>query len=198
MRSIVTLGLAAGVAGLLFLPVQTLSQEKKEKPAYIGVEACGKCHKRESTGNQLGQWQQTKHAQAYATLASEEAKKIAKEKGIADPQKDGKCLKCHVTAYGVDPSLIVADKEGKPGVRLEDGVGCESCHGAGSLYKSRKIMKDRQASLANGLVIPDEKTCTTCHNEESPNYQEFKFEEMVEKVKHPNPKKGMDEGESEE
>lgn len=195
MRLMSKLGVAAGMVGALLLQSQAFAQATA-KPAYIGVEACGKCHKRETTGNQLGQWHQSKHANAFATLGTPEAKKIAAAKGIADPQKDGKCLKCHVTAYGVDAALIVkgATPEEK-GFVAEEGVQCESCHGPGSLYKSRKTMKDKTAAVAAGLIIPDEKLCKTCHNPESPSYKEFNFAEAKKKIEHPNPNKGKPETE---
>jgi len=199
MRSIGRLGFVAGVVGFLCLQAQVLAQEtaEAEKPKYIGVANCGKCHKSKTKGNQLGQWQTSQHAKAYEALATPEAKEVAAkvDKSITEPQKSDKCLKCHVTAHGVDAALIAPIPEGKKGHSIEDGVGCESCHGPGSLYKSRKIMKDREAALANGLVIPTEETCKKCHNEESPTYKEFKFEEMFEKVKHPNPQKAAPKGE---
>ena len=185
MQLMKKLGLMAGMAGLLLLPVQGQAQEEeKEVPKYIGAENCGKCHKSAKKGNQLGMWQESQHSKAYATLASEEAKAIAKEKGIEDPQKAEACLKCH---GGVDAALIEPVAEGKKGYSVEEGVGCEACHGPGSLYKSRKIMKDKEASMKVGLIIPDEKTCIKCHNEESPTFKEFKYAEMLEKVAHPYP-----------
>jgi hypothetical protein len=42
-------------------------------------------------------------------------------------------------------------------------LDCESCHGAGSEYKSLSVMKDLDKSLAAGLVQPDEEFCKTCH-----------------------------------
>lgn len=196
MKRMSTWGIAAGMVGALLLQSQAFAQPAAGKPAYVGVEACSKCHKRETTGNQYGQWQQSKHAKAFATLGTPEAKKIAAAKGIADPQKDGKCLKCHVTAFGVDASLIVkgATPEEK-GFVAEDGVQCESCHGPGSQYKARKVMKDKAAAVAAGLVVPDEKVCKTCHNPESPSYKEFNFAEAKKKIEHPNPNKGKPEAE---
>ena len=154
---------------------------------YIGVEACGKCHKRDSKGNQLGKWQEAKHSKAFATLASPKALEIAKEKGIADPQKDTQCLQCHVTAHGADPALIAEPAEGKEGYQMTDGVQCESCHGPGGLYKGRKVMKVRADAVAAGLVIPDEKTCIQCHNDKSPTFKGFDFKEMAAKIAHPVP-----------
>ena len=198
MRKIGKLSLIAGAAGLLFWQAPVGAQEgaeEKSKAAYIGVDGCAKCHKRKSTGNQLGKWKEAKHSKAYATLATPKAKEIAAAKGIADPQKDGKCLKCHITAHGVPAELIAAPPEGKKGLVIEDGVGCESCHGAGSLYKGRKIMKDREASIAAGLAIPDEQTCKKCHNDESPTFEAFDYAKMKAKIIHPNPKEKAKGGE---
>jgi cytochrome c5 len=76
---------------------------------------------------------------------------------------------------------------------MADGVQCEMCHGAGSSYKNMAIMKDTAKAVAAGLVIYKdrvviEKKCKTCHNEKSPFYKTFKFEEMWAKIKHPIPK----------
>ncbi len=115
-------------------------------------------------------------------LASEESKAIGKEMGIEDPQKADECLKCHLTGHGE-----AAEAFG-PKYTPDEGVGCEACHGPGSLYKKRKVMKDQAASLKVGLKIPDEKVCKECHNEESPKYEGFDFEEMVKKIAHAKPK----------
>lgn len=152
-------------------------------PKYIGVKKCGMCHKSEAKGNQLGQWEASKHAKAFETLASEAALKIAKEKGIeGSPQEAAACLKCHTTGHGAKAEAFEAS------FVTADGVQCEACHGPGSDYKSMSIMKDREKSIAAGLVIPTKDTCTACHNEESPTFKGFKFEEMWPKVAHPNPK----------
>lgn len=193
MRFANSLAITAGMVGALVLQTHTFAQDAG-KPAYIGVEACGKCHKRETTGNQLGKWHESKHAKAFATLGTPEAKKIAAAKGIADPQKDGKCLKCHVTT-ATAAQIAKPAVEGEKGFQAEDGVQCESCHGPGSLYKARKVMKDKAAAVAAGLIVPDEKLCKTCHNPESPNYKEFNFAEMKKKIDHPNPNKGKAEAE---
>ena len=51
-------------------------------------------------------------------------------------------------------------------------------------------MKDRGKAIANGLLVyenPGEELCINCHNVESPNYVDFVFEEMWEKIKHTKP-----------
>ena len=100
----------------------------------------------------------------------------------AEEAKDPKCLKCHSTAASVDQKLIAT-------IKVEEGVSCEGCHGAGSAYKSMSVMKDREKSIAKGLIIIDEKVCLTCHNDESPNFKGFDFKEYSAKIAHPDPTK---------
>ncbi len=157
---------------------------------YVGVVKCKKCHKTVKQGKQFQIWSESKHAKAYETLKGEKAAKIAKEKGLAKPAYESpQCLKCHVTAYDADASLL------GPKFKKEDGVQCEGCHGPGSLYKKKKIMKDRELAIQKGLKfysVEDgsaEKLCRKCHNDESPTFKEFNFKERWEKIAHPVPKK---------
>jgi len=195
MKTLQRMGMAVAIPFLMGA-LATRAEEPAASPEgepvaqFIGAEACGKCHKRASTGNQLAQWRASRHATAYETLGTPEAAAVAKKAGIAgNPQESPECLRCHVTAHGVDAAAIAEPAEGKAGFQVSDGVQCESCHGAGSLYKSRKVMKDHEASVAAGLVVPDEKLCSTCHNNQSPTFESFNFEEMWNNVQHPNPKK---------
>lgn len=156
---------------------------------YVGVEGCKTCHKKAKTGDQYGKWLAGPHAGAFETLASDKAKEIATARDIADPQKADECLQCHVTAHGVDAKLIATPRKGKDGHLITDGVACETCHGAGSEYKGRKVMKSREASIAAGMIIPDKALCVTCHNDESPTYKPFDYEKFSAKIAHPNPER---------
>lgn len=162
----------------------SFGQDKKAN-SFIGTDACGMCHKTEKQGKQLDIWKNSKHAEAFKTLQSENADKIAADLGHKTPAAETEaCLKCHASGYNVDKALV-GEK-----FKIEDGVQCETCHGAGSNYKSLKIMKNKKESIANGLVMHEktEDFCTSCHNPESPTFTEFKFAEMWEKIKHPTPK----------
>ncbi len=134
---------------------------------YIGASKCKMCHNKAPKGEQFNKWSEGVHAKAMESLKGDEA-------------NDPKCLKCHSTAGSVDKSLIA-------GLKSTEGVSCESCHGPGSAYKSASVMKNQKLSLEKGLVIPDEKVCKTCHNEESPHYKGFNFEEYVAKIAHDDP-----------
>jgi hypothetical protein len=41
--------------------------------------------------------------------------------------------------------------------------------------------------MKNGLILPTEEVCKTCHNEESPTYRPFNYEEKVKVIAHPDP-----------
>ncbi len=191
-ESVVRVGWVVGVGLLCVMPFVILvlfavatsarAQDAPRSPQYVGVEKCGVCHKSEKQGRQFVIWQASPHAKAWAELATPEALKIAKAKGIDDPQKSEKCARCHTTGYGVDAKLKAET------FKVEEGVGCEVCHGPGSNYKTMKIMKDKSLAMQNGLIIPDEKTCVKCHNAESPTYKKFVFAEFYKQITHPIPK----------
>ena len=139
------------------------------KNDYIGSKQCKACHSNAKMGGvSYKAWEKTAHADAMKSLATPEADKIAKGKAVENKE----CLSCHQTSA------------------KDDGVGCESCHGAASAYKS-KHAKDLAGAKALGLETPKvddgsaEKQCKSCHNEKSPTYKEFDFKKMWDKVKHP-------------
>ncbi|MBN1560267.1 cytochrome C554 [candidate division KSB1 bacterium] len=161
--------------------LQLLSAEAQ----YVGAKKCMMCHKNENRGDQWGKWSAGPHAKAYETLKSAESKAIALEMGIDDPL-DGNCLRCHVTAFAA-PTAKVAE-----GFSHEEGVGCEACHGPGSLYKSMRVMKNLAAGTQDPDAVAfsrgDEQTCLACHNEASPTYRPFDFEKAWAKIAHNNPR----------
>ncbi len=86
---------------------------------------------------QFASWEQTSHAKATDAA-----------KGSTDLAYDAaECTKCHATNN--DEAMA--------------GVQCEMCHGAGADFKKMSIMKDRDAAIANGLVVPTQETCDKCH-----------------------------------
>ena len=152
---------------------------------YVGVKKCAMCHKKPTVGEQYAIWKKTAHAKAWETLATPKAMKLAKKAGVEDPQKDERCAKCHTTAWGEDPANLGTK------FKVEDGVGCESCHGAGGKYAKKKIMKQITSGeiepASVGLTIPDEKVCVKCHNEDSPVFEGFDYEKAKKKIAHPIP-----------
>ena len=183
MRRFGSAVIALSVAGACLIAYAAAPKAAEHK--FVGTAKCATCHKTAAQGEMFPKWQASAHAKAYDTLAGPKALEIAKAKGIADPQKAMECLKCHVTAAGADTSMVGAKYS------MKDGVGCESCHGAGADYIKKATMEGiasgKIEAASVGLVMPDKATCEKCHNKESPTFAGFEYEKMVEKIAHPLP-----------
>lgn len=151
---------------------------KTPSPRYVGSSACRSCHSDAAHGNPYVRWMQSRHGHAYWRLGADWALFLAKLRphyaDLSDPISDDRCLLCHVNGRQEDDALFANT------YREAEGVGCEACHGPGSLYVDPEIMADREAFLANGGRIPDEATCRSCHR----NSEQFKWDEMWPKVAH--------------
>lgn len=136
---------------------------------YVGAKKCKMCHNKESTGAQYTVWSKGPHANAMQSLNEAEA-------------KDPKCIKCHSTVGSIDAALVES-------ITIEEGVSCESCHGPASEFWKVMIKKDKELNASKGLIIPDEKLCEKCHNEESPHFKGFNFDEYFATIAHGDPSK---------
>ena len=154
-------------------------------PMYVGVKRCKTCHNLEKGGGQFAKWTESKHSKAFEVLASPKALEIAKEKGIADPQKADECLGCHVTGHG-EPA-----EKFKESYVAADGVGCESCHGAGSNYLKKSTMEGIRGNSMKaedyGLTLPTKKTCDKCHNEKATGGKSVEWPTDSTKIAHAIP-----------
>ena len=185
---------------LLILGSLLLSQEA----AFVGTNRCKACHSSEKKGAQYKIWKETKHAKAFDALLTEKARKIGIEKGLkSSPDKAPECLECHTVGFGAGGYEVMDEKFWSPAdddragkkaaKRMENlkNVGCENCHGPGSAYKKKKIMEAIDAGTASrdeyGLLKPNEESCKRCHNERSPSYKPFNFEERIAEITHPFP-----------
>ncbi|MHC4582964.1 MAG: multiheme c-type cytochrome [Planctomycetota bacterium] len=155
-----------------------ITDSKKSENKYIGVHTCTECHKGPVMGYQFSKWRTSAHARAYAVLATDKAYEVAKKQGLKDPpQSSPKCLKCHSTAYHQPAKGAIEFYS------LNEGVGCEACHGAGSNYYPEAIMKDPLAAKAAGLKEVTRQTCIECHQDTKD--KPFDFEKALEKIAHP-------------
>jgi hypothetical protein len=105
--------------------------------SYAGSESCASCHKQA-----YDWWRGTKHGHAYATLEA-----VHKEFSLS-------CVSCHVVGYNKPGGSTVTHVD-----KLKD-VGCESCHGPGSLHNAQPELPNLIAK-----VVP-ESTCAGCHTHE--------------------------------
>ncbi|UCH61813.1 MAG: cytochrome c family protein [Fidelibacterota bacterium] len=174
---------------------------QQDEFSYMGVNNCKMCHNKKDKGAQFNVWSEGPHARAFETLKSEEALKIATELKLeGSPHEAGECLGCHTTGWGKADGyeVLSADFIGNPknarAVKKNDSkanVGCETCHGPGSGYKSKKTMNGIFNGAIDpatvGLFAPEKNVCITCHNEKSPTFKKFDFDAMAAKIAHPYP-----------
>ncbi|MFO7902576.1 MAG: multiheme c-type cytochrome [Planctomycetota bacterium] len=145
---------------------------------YIGSIGCAECHQGPEMGYQYSKWRMGPHARAYATLGTERARKIAKDMEVeGDPLKATACLKCHATAHHA-PAGGTTDA-----YEVHEGVGCESCHGAGSDFAVEAIMRDKPAAVRAGLKEPGRDVCARCH--EDAHGKPFDFDAAFAEIAHP-------------
>lgn len=109
--------------------------------AFARTESCVSCHQQATEI-----WKKTGHADAFATLA--------KRKADADPN----CIGCHTVGFG-SASGYRREFAGK---KLAD-VGCESCHGPGSLHVEQHRAKVPITFKFRPLGAGD---CRKCHHGE--------------------------------
>jgi hypothetical protein len=146
----------------------------ESKASFLAAKGCKDCHWR-----QTHTWKKTGHAKAMAVLrpgVEAEAKTKAGLKPETDYTKDPKCLACHTTGYGETggyPAYKPSWSDEEKALALANGgVGCESCHGAGSLYVPYKRVHRgyaRAAVVERGLQTPIKaENCTVCHHKDNP------------------------------
>lgn len=128
-------GILAGLLAALHSAPLSAQDKTAANLQWQGVATCtaSGCHSgfgpRGSKGNEYTTWiNHDPHARAYAVLFDESSRVI--EKNLhrlkttkeAKPEKDALCLSCHAP----EPA---AHQKGER-FSLQDGVGCENCHGA--------------------------------------------------------------------
>ncbi|MBI5492639.1 MAG: cytochrome c family protein [Deltaproteobacteria bacterium] len=140
------------------------------KPSYEGYKKCGGCHK-----SQKDSWLKTSHGDAFDMLKPKEKAK-EKKKAKLDPDKDytsdEKCVGCHTTGYKRLGGYSESVPENKAQYLIN--VGCEVCHGPGSLYrkehskagnryKKTNEKTPRQDIVDLGQDYDYEEACNSCH-----------------------------------
>jgi hypothetical protein len=124
---------------------------EKGKAAFVGNASCAECH-----AESFPVWESSKHRHAWKTLED------------AGKQFHLNCTGCHVTGWEKPGGVCRLDK-----VAGREDVGCESCHGPGSLHAE-------DPSEANIIARPGQDVCVTCHNRE--NSPHFDFATYVPKI----------------
>lgn len=158
---------------LLLFVLAATTAHSEDHARFVGAGSCSSsnCHGASSprTGSNILQneyttWQKhDRHAQAWLVLKESAAKRIGEHLGIASVEKEPMCLRCHAT-YSQDPAHF------KTEFNVEDGVTCETCHGAAEHYLSAHTERGATHTKNLELGMLDlaplsnrAQFCSTCH-----------------------------------
>jgi hypothetical protein len=168
-----------GAAGLLmsFLALAAPAAAQATGPqgarpgVHLGVATClgSNCHGAVDRpagsrikGNEYVIWStRDKHHDAYKVLTQEPALRMARALGMPDAAHQQLCLDCHA-------DNVPAAERG-PGFHIEDGVGCEACHGGASGWLGIHISgATHQQNVSAGLYPTEQpvaraERCLSCH-----------------------------------
>jgi Cytochrome c554 and c-prime len=160
---------------------------------YIGSEACKDCHK-----HAFQVWSNHPHSHAYDTLV-----KQAKRPNLR--QFDGECVQCHVTGWSPGTADTGPGFGYKTGFTTEkqtpqlEGVGCESCHGPGSLHSQHKNNLQFREAMNPFRARPGQNPkvvagridamCQKCHDIDNSKKYDFDVYWIEKKTVHHTPKK---------
>ncbi len=170
------LGIGSGAIAALVLglsggePVQA-----QNSYSFTGVASCAgsTCHGRtEGNGavvrqDEIATWQSPSavsgaHSRAYNVLQGRRGRQIVRSLGYNAQQEAENCYGCHATFAPVS--------QRGPRFQLDDGVGCESCHGAaaGWLESHYEVQGTHPNNVRNGLTPLEQpqaraRVCLDCH-----------------------------------
>ena len=120
------------IAFLAIAVVSVSAKEPSQTPEagakFVGAVGCrsSSCHG--GAGEKRSQYitwsQKDFHTRAYAILLDARSARIGEAVGVSQPQSSARCTVCHSPFQPVAPSRLTSS------ARPDEGVSCESCHGA--------------------------------------------------------------------
>jgi len=136
------------------LPLQVVHEKKRFHPQFIGSSRCKTCHESE-----YEVWDTSRHANAFPTLSEH-----PKAKPPHNRQFDGECVVCHTTGFGYQTGY--RDEKRTPHLF---GVGCETCHGPGSMHADEPGNKDHRLALSPWKADPKDYLTAKAVEEKEPS-----------------------------
>ncbi len=146
-KAVLAVGFAAVLLGA-FVAAHLFAEG--DEAEFIGSKKCRKCHFKV-----YRDWAKRGHAKAFEPLKPEDMDKVC------DKTKK-KCVACHVTGYGKPGGFSDPEKD----KHLAE-VGCEACHGPGSLHADMSPRDLREIKKKGGdlkIKMADPEACVYCHN----------------------------------
>jgi hypothetical protein len=161
-------------AGLGNLPAKEPRQIREAGGAFVGSIGCksSSCHG--GAGPKRSQyitWSlKDFHTKAYAVLLNSRSERMAEGLGIGPAQSSARCTVCHSPMHSVAPSRVT--RTAPP----DEGVSCETCHGAASGWLRSHTRTDWTYNTRVAAGMRDLKNlyvrsnaCVACHQNLAPD-----------------------------
>jgi hypothetical protein len=154
-------------------------QKFRFHPSYVGSDRCKTCHPSE-----FEVWDSSKHTKGFETLIEH-----PRAKPPHNRQFDPECIVCHTTGFGYRTGYV--DEKRTPHLK---GVGCENCHGPGSLHIESPNNKEYALAMTPWKVDPTDslkkksvenkvfEMCFKCHDTD--NDHNFDFDKRWKAIAH--------------
>ena len=151
---------------------------------FVGTAGCksSSCHG--GAGEKRSQYftwvQQDFHARAYAVLVDARSARMAETLSLPAAQTSERCTVCHSPLQSVAPARLAKT------ARVDEGVSCESCHGAAGPWLRGHTRKDWSYAtrvtagmhdLRNFYVRAN--TCVACHQNLAPELLQAGHPELI-------------------
>ena len=173
VKRLYIIALFSWLAAVPCLPLLAEPGAVKQGAKYLGTGSCsssnchGSAHPLKGSDvlqNEYYTWtKHDQHSRAYSNLISSDARRMTSLLGLSAPNKEPLCLSCHTT---------YVPEQSRRGERfqIEDGVSCESCHGAAENWLESHAVTGatHKENLAHGLTdiaqLSQRATlCLSCH-----------------------------------
>jgi len=161
-------------AGITELSAKEPRQIRESGGAFVGSIGCksSSCHG--GAGEKRSQYitwsQKDFHTKAFAVLLNARSERIAEGLGLPAAQASARCTVCHSPFQSVAPSRL------KPAAHRDEGVSCETCHGAASGWLRGHTRKDwtYNTRVAAGMrdlrnLYLRANACVACHQNLAPD-----------------------------
>ncbi len=157
-----------GCAALLAAPLAAARNAEPIAEEFVGVAGCSSSSCHGGAGpqrNQVITWKRDDfHARAFAILTNARSARMAEALGGPAAPENARCTVCH------SPFQAVAAARLQPSARPDEGVSCESCHGAAEGWLRGHTRPDWNRAIALGAGLRDladlygrANACVACH-----------------------------------
>ena len=168
------MSLRAALICILALSVALILPAKEPRPiqensgTFVGSVGCksSSCHG--GAGPKRSQYftwsQKDFHTKAHTVLLNARSQRIAEGLGVSPAETSARCTVCHAPFQSVAPSRL------GPDAHPDEGVSCETCHGAASGWLRGHTRKDWTYNTRVGAGMRDLRSlyvrataCAACH-----------------------------------